>query len=290
MRRTIAVIAVGLALALPARAEDQAAPPAEPPATGAPLPLVPAAPTLSQPLPPAVPLVPSPPLVPATPEPAPPVAAPQPAPAPVPPAPAPVAEQPPAPPPPAVQPPAPAPAPAEVTPVQQPQIPLWLIAVLVASGGAMAGLIGALLAAWQRRLDVAERRRAAAAVIALELETRRQAFEAVPVPPNAEAGVSFVSAVTALAGLDGGWRAMQGSAHLLPEKIAVHLAAHYAAVHHVADFVKGQSMAAAVRMLQANRIGGHPTPDAGMMRECHVELASAFRGVDKMVQSLRALR
>ena len=114
------------------------------------------------------------------------------------------------------------------------------------------------------------------------------AFEAVPVPPNAEAGVSFVSAVIALAQLDYGWRAVQGSLHLLPEKLAGHLSVHYAAVHHVANFVKGQSFAAALRMLQANRIGGHPCPDPAAMREAHVELAAAFRGVDKIIQGLKS--
>ena len=81
---------------------------------------------------------------------------------------------------------------------------------------------------------------------------------------------------------------MQTSLHLLPEKAAGHLSIHYAAVHHVANFVKGQSFAAALRMLQANRIGGHPCPDPAAMREAHVELAAAFRGVDKIIQGLKS--
>jgi hypothetical protein len=165
----------------------------------------------------------------------------------------------------------------------------WVAAGLVILGGLIAGLCGAAIPMAAQRREAAERRRMAASTLALELETRRQAFEAVPVPPNAEAGVSFVSAVAALGDLDGGWRAMQGYLYLLPEKLTSHLSIHYAAVRHVSVFVRGQSFAAGLRMLQANRIGGHPCPDAAAMRESHVELAAAFRGVDKMVQGLRAL-
>jgi len=57
----------------------------------------------------------------------------------------------------------------------------------------------------------------------------------------------------------------------------------------VAKFIKGQSFAAGLRMLQANRIGGHPCPDAGIMREAHVELAAAFRGLDKIVLGLKSV-
>jgi len=57
----------------------------------------------------------------------------------------------------------------------------------------------------------------------------------------------------------------------------------------VSDFVKGQSIAAAARMLQGNRLGGHPCPDAGTMREAHAELGAAFRGLDKVIIALRAV-
>ena len=164
----------------------------------------------------------------------------------------------------------------------------WVAALMLVLGAAIAGGIGLMVVSISHGRDVARRRHAACITLALELESRRVAFEAVPVPPNAEAGVSFVSAVTALAKLDYGWQAVQGSLHLLPEKLAGHLSVHYAAVHHVANFVKGQSMAAALRMLQANRIGGNPSPDPAAMREAHVELAAAFRGVDKIIQGLKS--
>jgi hypothetical protein len=156
-------------------------------------------------------------------------------------------------------------------------------------GALIAGLIGMAVAVTLQGRDLSRRRRAIAATLAIELEARRQAFAAVPSPPNAEAGVSFVSAVAALADFDCGWRAAQGSLYLLPDKLAGHLSVHYGAVHHVAAFVKGQSFAAALRMLQANRIGGHPCPDAVAMREAHVELAAAFRGVDKLLLGLKTL-
>lgn len=164
----------------------------------------------------------------------------------------------------------------------------WLAALMLVLGAGIAGGCGIVTVNATHRRDLTRRRQATTATLSLELEARRQAFEAVPVPPNAEAGVSFVSAVTALANLDHGWRAVQGSLHLLPEKLAGHLSVHYAAVHHVANFVKGQSFAAALRMLQANRIGGHPCPDPAAMREAHVELAAAFRGVDKIIQGLKS--
>jgi hypothetical protein len=156
-------------------------------------------------------------------------------------------------------------------------------------GAVIAGMVGMGVAVILQGRDLSRRRSAVAATLAVELEARRQAFAAVPSPPNAEAGVSFVSAVAALAEFDCGWRSAQGSLYLLPDKLAGHLSVHYGAVHHVAAFVKGQSFAAALRMLQANRIGGHPCPDAVAMREAHVELAAAFRGVDKLLQGLRAL-
>lgn len=165
----------------------------------------------------------------------------------------------------------------------------WLQALMLLVGALIAGLIGMAVAVTLQGRDLSRRRRAIAATLAIELEARRQAFAAVPSPPNAEAGVSFVSAVAALADFDCGWRSAQGSLYLLPDKLAGHLSVHYGAVHHVAAFVKGQSFAAALRMLQANRIGGHPCPDAGAMREAHVELAAAFRGVDKLLLGLKSL-
>jgi hypothetical protein len=195
---------------------------------------------------------------------------------------------------------APSPAPVAVMPPSPPPppagpglLPLMAeggaAALLVALGGLVAGLVGSAASASARRRDELARRKAAAATLVIELEARVQAFEAVPVPPNVEAGVSFVSAVVALSELDYGWRSAQGTLHLLPERLAGHLAVHYAAVHHVAKFIKGQSFAAGLRMLQANRIGGHPCPDAGTMREAHVELAAAFRGLDKIVMGLKSL-
>ena len=184
--------------------------------------------------------------------------------------------------------PAPLPPVAESAPLSTATLGL-IGAVLLVVGAALAGLIGSLTVGMIHGRETRRRRHSVAVTLAVELEARRQAFEAVPVPPNAEAGVSFVSAVTALAGLDHGWRAMQSSLNLLPEKLAGHLAVHYAAVHHVANFVKGQSIAAGLRMLQANRMGGHPCPDAAVMREAHVELAAAFRGVDKIVQGLKTV-
>lgn len=169
-------------------------------------------------------------------------------------------------------------------------VPVWALGILVLLGAFLAALFGILTALMMGRSETRARRRAVAATLATELETRRLAFEAVPLPPNAEAGVSFVSSVTSLSGIDAGFRSVQGNVHLLPEKLAAHVSVHYAAVQRVSDFVKGQSLAAAVRMLQANRLGGHPCPDAGTMREAHVELGAAFRGVDKLTQMLRALR
>lgn len=209
----------------------------------------------------------------------------QPTPAPVPAQPAPV----PAPPPAETAPsPMAVPVPADIPPAAVSGLPLWALGVLVLAGAFLAGLFGILAAVLMRSSERRERRRAVAAILATELETRRLAFDAVPLPPNAEAGVSFVSSVTSLAGIDAGFRSVQGQVHLLPEKLAAHVSVHYAAVQRVSDFVKGQSLAAAVRMLQANRLGGHPCPDAGAMRDAHEELGAAFRGVEKLVQSLRA--
>ncbi len=194
---------------------------------------------------------------------------------------------------PAMAPPPPPPPPPVATPATESGLlPLLaqsgVAALMIALGALVAGLVGIATTNAGRRRDEANRRKSAAATLVIELEARIQAFEAVPVPPNAEAGVSFVSAVVALADLDYGWRAVQGALYLLPERLAGHLAVHYAAVHHVAKFIKGQSFAAGLRMLQANRIGGHPCPDAGTMREAHVELAAAFRGLDKIVMGLKS--
>lgn len=189
----------------------------------------------------------------------------------------------------------PAPAPAASMPADVPPValtggfPAWALGVLVLAGAFLAALFGILTALLLRRGEGRERRRAVAATLATELETRRLAYESVPLPPNAEAGVSFVSSVTSLAGIDTGFRAVQSNIHLLPPKVAANVSVHYAAVQRVSDFVKGQSLAAAVRMLQANRLGGHPCPDAGAMRDAHEELGAAFRGVDKLAQALRAL-
>jgi hypothetical protein len=178
---------------------------------------------------------------------------------------------------------------AEAVATAQSAVPVWAVAVLILSGAFLAGLFGILTAGAQRRGELRTRCRSVSTTLATELETRRLAFESVPQPPNAEAGVSFVSSLTSLAGIDCGFRGAQFDIHLLPEKLASHVSVHYAAVQRVADFVKGQSLAAAVRMLQANRLGGHPCPDAGAMREAHVELAAAFRGIDKLIGALRGL-
>lgn len=169
-------------------------------------------------------------------------------------------------------------------------LPVWAMALLLVAGAMLAALFGITAARSMRRAELAERRRATAACLAAELETRRLAFDAVPLPPNVDAGVSFVSAVISMAGIDCAFRTAQGSLFLLSPQLAAHITVHYAAVQRVADFVKGQSLAAAVRMLQANRLGGHPCPDAGAMREAHVELAAAFRGLDKVILSLNALQ
>lgn len=167
-------------------------------------------------------------------------------------------------------------------------VPWWALAVGIVLGAVVALLGGAASLRALRRGEQAERRRAVAASLATELDTRRLAFESVPLPPNVDAGVSFVSSVISMAGIDCAFRAAQGQVFLFSPQLAANISVHYAAVQRVADFVKGQSLAAAVRMLQANRLGGHPCPDAGAMREAHVELAAAFRGLDKVILSLRA--
>lgn len=175
---------------------------------------------------------------------------------------------------------------AETPPSSAP--PVWALVGAVLLGAVLAMLGGALTLRSLRRGEQAAQRRAVAASLATELDTRRLAFEAVPLPPNVDAGVSFVSSVISMAGIDCAFRAAQGQLFLFSPHLAANISVHYAAVQRVADFVKGQSMAAAVRMLQANRLGGHPCPDAGAMREAHVELAAAFRGLDKVILSLRA--
>jgi hypothetical protein len=179
---------------------------------------------------------------------------------------------------------------APVEPSVMPVIPAWAVALLLVAGAMLSGLLGVVAARSMRQAELNERRRSVAASLAVEMETRRLAFDAVPLPPNVDAGVSFVSAVISMAGIDCAFRAAQGSLFLLAPPLAANVSVHYAAVQRVADFVKGQSMAAAVRMLQANRLGGHPCPDAGAMREAHVEMAAAFRGLDKVILSLRALQ
>jgi hypothetical protein len=178
-------------------------------------------------------------------------------------------------------------APTAAEPVSLPAGLLPALALVV--GGLIAALAGLLAVASIKNGESRRQRLSTARMLALELEARRQAFEAVPIPPNADAGVSFVSAVVALARQDHAWQAAQTSLYLLPEGLAGHLQVHYAAVHHVADFMKGQAIAAGLRMLQANRMGGHPSPDAAAMRDAHVELVAAFRGVDKIVIALKAV-
>ncbi|MBI2240221.1 MAG: hypothetical protein HYU59_05390 [Magnetospirillum gryphiswaldense] len=216
-------------------------------------------------------------------EPAPAVPPPPVVPVPVPPVPVPHAA-------PAVQPPPPPMPPmAEPAPVGQSlSLPLWVGLLALLTGAVLALLGGALTMRGLRRGELVERRRSVAASLATELDTRRLAFESVPLPPNVDAGVSFVSSVISMAGIDCAFRAAQGQLFLFSPQLAANISVHYAAVQRVADFVKGQSMAAAVRMLQANRLGGHPCPDAGAMREAHVELDAAFRGLDKVILSLRA--
>jgi hypothetical protein len=124
----------------------------------------------------------------------------------------------------------------------------------------------------------------------VELAVRRRAFEAVPAPPNAEAGVSFVSAVSALDALDTGLRSAGDGLSLLPSRAVALTVEHYAEVRRIATFVKGQSFAAAARMLQGNRIGGTPSPDAATLRAAYIDLAGAFRGLDKVVEALERLR
>lgn len=180
-----------------------------------------------------------------------------------------------------------APSPVAETPSSA-ALPVWALVGALLLGAVLAVLGGALTLRSLRRGEQAAQRRAVAASLATELDTRRLAFEAVPLPPNVDAGVSFVSSVISMAGIDCAFRAAQGQLFLFSPQLAANISVHYAAVQRVADFVKGQSMAAAVRMLQANRLGGHPCPDAGAMREAHVELAAAFRGLDKVILSLRA--
>lgn len=194
-----------------------------------------------------------------------------------------------APPPPPVMPVAEPPAPTVPAPAGASlSVPLWVTLLALLAGGVLTMLGGALTMRGLRRGEQMERRRSVAASLATELDTRRLAFESVPLPPNVDAGVSFVSSVISMAGIDCAFRAAQGQLFLFSPQLAANISVHYAAVQRVADFVKGQSLAAAVRMLQANRLGGNPCPDAGAMREAHVELDAAFRGLDKVILSLRA--
>ena len=171
-------------------------------------------------------------------------------------------------------------------------LPLGIVieGLLLLVGAVIAGLVGLFTLLAVRRHDEARRRRTIAVTLAVELEARCEAFGFVPAPPNAEAGVSFVASVLALAEFDAGWRAAQSGLDLLPPPLASALARHYGAVHHLAGFVKGQSVASALRMLQANRIGGHPCPDAGAMRDVHYQLTAIFAGVAALQVELNALR
>ncbi|CAA7614230.1 hypothetical protein [Magnetospirillum sp. UT-4] len=249
--------------------------PAVPPVVAEPLPPPPGAPVVEEPAPTFQPIRP---------------AEPEPAPVPVPvPVPVPAVPQVPAPAPEAAAPP---PVPAAENPAEGGSAglgPSLASAALLVLGALLAGLFGLVGGILARRHDFARRRRAVAAALATELETRRLAFEAVPLPPNVEAGVSFVSSVVSLAGIDAGFRSAQGELFLLPGKLSGNVSVHYAAVQRVADVIKSQSFAAGLRMLQANRLGGNPCPDAGTMRDAHVELGAAFRGIDKLIGSLRNL-
>ncbi|MFD2233949.1 hypothetical protein [Phaeospirillum tilakii] len=275
--RNVAVLMLALGLLLPGslRAEDPAAAAApvaeavEPAPAAAPDgAAAPAAPAVQTAAPPAA--EPAPP-VPVAPEPVQTVPVP-----PVPVAPEPVA-------------PAPVPVPP-AAPAGDPLAAVWLQAAALLVGAILAGLVGLLTLLALRRQDDARRRRAVAATLAVELAARRDAFAQLVAPPNAEAGVSFVAAVLALAGFDAGWRAAQAGIGLLPPDLAGALARHYGGVAHVAGFVRGQSVAAALRMLQANRMGGHPCPDAGTMRDAHRDLAVLVGEIDPLLAELAALR
>ena len=153
----------------------------------------------------------------------------------------------------------------------------------------MAVFTGMMTVRRWRRSDRKQRQQATAAVLAMELETRRQAFDVVPMPPGAEAGMSFVSSVMALSKMEHGYHAVMVNLHLLPQRLAASVTVHYAAVQRTAAFTHSQSLAAGLRMLQANRIGGNPCPDANTMRSIHQELETAFQGIDKIIQSLKAI-
>ncbi len=165
-------------------------------------------------------------------------------------------------------------------------VPLWAAGLLVALGGLLGGIGGFLALVRNGRAERAARRRSAATVLAAELAARRRAFERVPAPPNAEAGVSFVAAVSALESLSMGFTAAGDGLTLLPPALVSQAVEHYAEVRRIATFVKGQSLAAAARMLQGNRLGGTPSPDAATLRAAYIDLAGAFRGVEKLVEAL----
>lgn len=276
--RNVAVLMLALGLLAPGSLRAE-----EPAAAAAPA----APPEAVEPAPAAVPEVPAAPAAPAGETAAPPAAEPVP-PAPVPPEPAPLPVAPVSA---APEPVAPAPVPAPpAAPAGDPLAAVWLQAAALLVGAILAGLVGLLTLLALRRQDEARRRRAVAATLAVELAARRDAFAQVVAPPNAEAGVSFVAAVLALAGFDAGWRAAQAGIGLLPPDLAGALARHYGGVAHVAGFVRGQSVAAALRMLQANRMGGHPCPDAGTMRDAHRDLAVLVGEIDPLLAELAALR
>ncbi len=168
-------------------------------------------------------------------------------------------------------------------------VPAVLLFLAIVAGALVAAFAGVVMVGHWRRADRKQRQQAAAAVLATELETRRQAFDVVPIPPGAEAGMSFVSSVMALSRMEQGYHAAMGNLYLLPPRLAASVTVHYAAVQRTAAFTHSQSLAAGLRMLQANRIGGNPCPDANTMRSIHQELETAFQGIDKIIQSLKAI-
>lgn len=167
-------------------------------------------------------------------------------------------------------------------------IPMGLLAALI-TGGIVAAVSGMLMVRRWRRMDEKQRQQAAAAVLAMELDARRQAFDVLPLPPGAEAGMSFVSSVIALSRMEQGFHVAMANMHLLPPRLAASVTVHYAAVQRTAAFTYSQSVSAGLRMLQANRIGGNPCPDANAMRAIHQELETAFQGLDKIIQALKAI-
>jgi hypothetical protein len=168
--------------------------------------------------------------------------------------------------------------------------PLWAFALAVLLAASFAAACGVFAALRLRGLETDRRRRSVAALLTAELTLRRQAFAAIPTPASAEAGIAFVAAVLALSAAEDGFRAAQGGLDLLPARLVSPLIAHYATVRRLALILKGQSIAAGIRMMQANRIGGHPSPDPALMREIQVQLAECFQHVEALIGALVRVR